>query len=287
LSTKNNNVVRHNWATIGTPGTFRQIDKHSLVCDESYQRTWTESKALDIARDWAWWALGAISVAQRADGKYYVFDGQHRVLAAKKREDVGLLPCLVFEMDSVQLEALAFLRSNSARKPVNAVQKFKALTVTEDAAALLIKSLADSAGRVVSSGSGPTTVACVSSMRWMIGTDEAALVRIWPVVAEVCKGAALHHRLLEAMFFIERRMPNGSSLSDKVWRQRLLQIGADELCQSIYKSTVYNEKGSVKIYADGVLKAINKGRRNLLELSAVVGADEGGKRAHRGEGSVR
>lgn len=77
-----------------------QIEKELLLLDERYQRTQSAVKVAVMASKWSWQACGCILVAHRkvpSAVKFYVFDGGHRVAAAKKLAEITTLPCLVFE----------------------------------------------------------------------------------------------------------------------------------------------------------------------------------------------
>src|SRR5689334_6103185 len=75
------------------PGEFAMIDKTKLNVDLSYQRKTTKSRVDKIREEWSWIAFGAVSVALRGDGEWFVMDGQHRVLAAMMRDDIKEVPC--------------------------------------------------------------------------------------------------------------------------------------------------------------------------------------------------
>ena len=77
-------IERYDWKLLDQPGELRMLNKKVLRVDEQYQREATEPKVKEIARAWSWLACGALLVAER-DGVYFVFDGQHRALAALRR----------------------------------------------------------------------------------------------------------------------------------------------------------------------------------------------------------
>ena len=101
-------VERYNWKMQDSPGALRMVKKGDLQVDHTYQRNANEMKLIAIAKDWSWIACGAIVVADR-EGVLFVVDGQHRVLAARKRSDIAELPCLVFKTHEAKQEAKGFL----------------------------------------------------------------------------------------------------------------------------------------------------------------------------------
>ena len=97
-------IDRYKWTVKDETGEIRQLNKSVLKVDHEYQRNASERKVLALANSWSWVACGAIVVGQR-DSTYWVIDGQHRVLAARRRADIEMLPCLIFQSDGVASEA--------------------------------------------------------------------------------------------------------------------------------------------------------------------------------------
>lgn len=120
-------VEHYDWAKPGDSGRQMRIKLDALNIDSSYQRDEvSDVNTLAIARDFKWSAFGTIVVFERANGAYYVVDGQQRTLAAKRRGDIDSVPCIVFHSDGKEMEARAFLALNTRRKNVPAVAKFMA-----------------------------------------------------------------------------------------------------------------------------------------------------------------
>jgi len=72
-------VDRYGWTIKDQPGFMKEINKSLLNVDMQYQRHANKSKVLTISSEWSWIACGVVVVAFR-DGKYWVMDGQHRVI---------------------------------------------------------------------------------------------------------------------------------------------------------------------------------------------------------------
>ena len=105
-------------ANDGEPGELLYLNKNILEIDHSYQRNAKNARVLKLARRWNWLSCGVLTVAKRS-GRYYVVDGQHRLMAALKRADIDQLPCLVFESSEMREEAVAFRDANKERRPIN------------------------------------------------------------------------------------------------------------------------------------------------------------------------
>lgn len=259
-------VERYNWKLQDKPGVQRMVKKGDLHVDHTYQRNANETKLMAIARDWSWIACGSIVVADR-EGVLFVVDGQHRVLAARKRGDITDLPCLVFKTHEARQEAKGFLAAQTLRKPITSVEKFRALVTIEDPAALVVQDLLASAGKTPGEGVSTGTVKCVGILVSLARDDATALRKIWPLIVAVSEGQQIHQRVVEGLAYISKRMPDGTSLMDKEWQKRVLKVGGVGLLTAAAKAAAYYARGGPKVWATGMIEAINKGHRNLLELA--------------------
>lgn len=265
---------RYNWTTIDKPGEFAMIEKHSLKVDQSYQRKHSDTKINKMASEWSWVACGAISIALRHDGEWYVMDGQHRVLAALKRDDIIKLPCMVFDVEELADEARGFLATNINRKAMTMVDRFKAMLMTEDHYARVVNELVISTGRHVGLGGTPNAFSAVQITLQCAREDEAALRRIWPMIAELCTDKRVIQHLIAGMWYLERHMRPGESLSSTRWRNRIIQVGYEAVLASIDQSAAFYGGGKgLKNCALGIVQAINKGLRNTLVHT--IRTDEG------------
>ena len=260
-------VERYDWKIKDEMPEFSWIDKTDLQIDETYQRNAVQSKVVRMAAKWSWKACSSLHVALRDDASWWVFDGQYRLLAARHRSDISHLPCLVFGVASKVEEAQGFLDVNTNRKPVEMVAKFRALVMAEDALALKAAALIHESGRQVSLHAGGRTITCVSALMRCIQYDEASMRRIWPLTLELCSGRSVHQRLLQALHHVEWRAKQ--SLTDQPWRGALIKIGYDGLLSGINKANAFYTVGGPKVWASGIIELVNRGRRNLLELSGT------------------
>ena len=259
-------IDRYSWKVSDSPGVLMEIGKGQLFVDETYQRTdKSEPKIKAIASNWSWVACGTISVADRT-GTFYVIDGQHRVLAARRRADIEQLPCIVFETTSAVVEAKGFLQSNTQRKPITGVDRFRALVVTNDPSALLVKRLCDQVGREVKTSPTPNAVRCVTVMLRQASSDPTTLERLWPILHALMEGRSMSERLVDALCYIEPRMPDGESLLDRKWRERLMRVGANAMLEGSSKAAAFYARGGSKVWATGVVQALNFNHRIRLKL---------------------
>ena len=137
-------------APLGSPPTLEWRAVGELQIDPSYQRAIdtgpSQSLIRKIAMYWDWGLCQPLAVSRRPDGALTIVDGQHRASAAKLRGDIPHLPCVITAYSSAGDEAAAFVALNQMRRPLSALDLFKAAVAAEDTEALLILDCLTSAG---------------------------------------------------------------------------------------------------------------------------------------------
>lgn len=142
----------------GTEPEVEWLPCEALSVDHDYQRMIEGRKSqrliADIAENWDWQLCGPLIVSRRgsdgvADIGYFIIDGQHRHAAAELRADVPKLPCIVYDFDSIEYEALCFVKINSARQPISKIDQFHARIAAKEELAIKIKKAVTDAGLVV------------------------------------------------------------------------------------------------------------------------------------------
>lgn len=262
-------IKRYGWTILDRPGVLMEIDKNELHVDASYQRdvSGKDAKVVAIAAAWSWIACGAIIVAMR-NNKAHVIDGQHRVLAAMKRSDIASLPCIVFETENSAQEAQGFLQANTFRKAMKASDQFRAMVVAGHPVAIKVAELVESGGRIISSrGESGKHLTCISAMMRCAEADWNTLERIYPVIDELCVDRPVTHKIVAALFYIERYEVRRKSLTEKRWKDRLKKVGADALETGARKVAGYLGMSGEKVWARGMIDVLNRGLRDdFLEI---------------------
>ena len=249
------------------PGVLMQIDKRKLHIDSQYQRRLNERLVARILANWSWVSCGTLSVSQRpGSDMYFLMDGQHRWSAAMNLPRVHALPCLKFELDTVRDEAIGFLATNTERRLPTLRDQFKALLVAGDEAAQMLHDLADEYSRTISAPSSGTTISCVSDCMRLLREGQTTFKFVFPVAAEVARGRPMTGRLLRGLHYLEGHMPRRESLTDEYWRKRLVKIGYDQIHAGIQQSCVYENNGNNRACATGILRVLNKGLRQPIEM---------------------
>lgn len=133
---------------LGSPPTLEWRPLGELLIDPVYQRSVdngpSQSLIRKIAMFWDWGLCQPLTVSRRPDGVLTIVDGQHRASAAKLRGDIPHLPCVITSYANTGDEAAAFVALNQMRRPLSALDLFKAAVAAEDAEALaVVKALTD------------------------------------------------------------------------------------------------------------------------------------------------
>jgi len=250
-------IKRYDWILRDSPGEFMQIDKNELGVDHDYQRDKViVAKVREIQSNWSWAGCGCILVAMRKDGTFWVFDGQHRVLAARNRSDITTLPCLVFEVDSKTQEAAGFLVSNTQRKAVTAIAKFKALVMTGDSAALAVNRICDEIGIEVSEhAQGSRQIKCVSNCLKHASASPEVLAAALKAAVILEGDVPVHRDILDGLVWIHRKW---GLLSDQRFLRRLSSISRDNIVATIGRFAAAEGRRGDRVSGMGIMQCVNK-----------------------------
>ena len=254
-------IERYGWSVKDEPGVFMEIDKRMLNIDHEYQRSKiSKDKIHQLSSQWSWCGCGCILVAERQDGSFWVFDGQHRVLAAKKRSDITNLPCLVFESYGKTQEAKGFLDANAERKAVSALDKFKAQVMTGDPVAVTVSSVFERLN--VSVENNPTSarqLKCVALCLKLCARNESSFEWALKSAIELCGQSPVCNDILLGLYWIE----NKHSLSkNRRFIDALQKSDKDTVRSSIAKFAAAEGKRGDAVCGNAILNILNRGRRN-------------------------
>lgn len=135
---------------VGTMPVLQYCAPDQLQIDADYQRSLetgpSQTLIRRIAMFWDWGLCQPLIVARRADGGLYVVDGQHRLAAAKLRKDIWQLPCVVASFRNAADEAASFVALNQSRRPLGALDIFRASVLAGDETAVAVVDALAAAG---------------------------------------------------------------------------------------------------------------------------------------------
>jgi hypothetical protein len=135
---------------LGSLPVLQYCRPDDLSIDATYQRSLQNGSSQTLIRKiamfWNWDLCQPLVIARRDDGGLYVVDGQHRLEAAKLRRDIAQLPCVVSTYASAADEAASFVALNQQRRPLIALDLFRAALASEDEEATAILREIEGAG---------------------------------------------------------------------------------------------------------------------------------------------
>jgi hypothetical protein len=260
---------RYKWVTNDQPGELLWLHKDALKINPDYQRDVITDKVKQLTADWSWLSCGALIVGQR-EGVFWVIDGQHRALAAKRRSDIESLPCLVFQTRDLKTEAIGFLDANTGRKPVTAIAKQKALVAAGDEVAAYVQQQVALLGlEIKSTANVGGQIKCIAWCTRRAADDRDAFRLVLTIGAELSiqDNMAVPERLLESLWLLHFKC--GEGLADKRLTKRLREKGARVLLDAANRAAAYYANGGGKIWAEGVLQELNKGLHRKFVMNSA------------------
>ena len=262
-------TARYGWVTKDEPGEFAMLHKDLLQIHQAYQRDVVQEKVKTFTATWSWIALAAIVVGKR-NGNYWVIDGQHRALAAKRRSDITHLPCMVFETTDIKEEAIAFLNLNTGRKPVTAVSKQKAMVAAGDEIAAFVQQQCDALNlQITQHASTAGQLKCIAWCLRRAAEDKEAFRIVLSKGAELARqdNMQVAERLLEGLWMLHAKC--GAGLADERLVKKLHEKGGRTLLNAANRAAAYYVSGGGKIWAQGMLAELNKGLRNKFSMDGA------------------
>lgn len=256
-------IEMYGWEMVDRPGRFAWIGKGELNVDHDYQRDNVKHHRVNrIAARWSWVRLGSLLVAERPDGSFWVFDGQHRKLAADKRSDITRLPCMVYRSTGPADESKLFVDVNQDRGPVQMIDRFKALLAQNDPTALKVEKLVGETGYRVARGTADRTVCCVGAIYAAVAQDADAAGVAWRVACEIHDGKQVVDRVFRGLYAAERHVRKSElgSLVDPRFASAVARLTPAAIYRSVVQTAEYWNKSGPKIEGEAVVRLLNKGR---------------------------
>lgn len=121
------------------------IPASKIGVDYTYQRPIIREHVNDIARTFDPDKVGAIVVSGRADGSYWVLDGQHRIAAMRLIGYDDPVQCVVYSGLSIKREATMFAAQADARR-VPPIYLYQAKVASGDARYMAVDAIVRAVG---------------------------------------------------------------------------------------------------------------------------------------------
>ena len=209
------------------------------------------------------------------NGRNYVIDGGHRVLASRHRADIEKLPCLVFDTSDVVEEGARFFECEHP-EAANVVrgQSSQAMEVVGDPTAVKIHELLVAEGYEAMSHSGLGSmgkVKCIKTLMDCYASNPEAFLSVWPLILEILKANRSMRGWLDLFLCGDGCVTSRHQLDPRrrggqvdyshgiAWNPRGNQPGSGS----------YYARGGYKVWAKGLVDALNHGVRNRLEIIDV------------------
>lgn len=143
---------------------FMELDVNDINIDPAYQREVNQYNVRKIASNFNPCMMRPISVNIR-DGKFFCWDGQHRLLAYK-RMGLKTIPAMVINELDEQSEAFYFAHQDDNCRILTGVQKWRASTVAGEETVVEINTICHRHGYTVARKVvDDSTFSCVSTLR--------------------------------------------------------------------------------------------------------------------------
>lgn len=145
---------------VGSLPSIEWIHLNRLSVDSAYQRS-TDNEAsrrliASITAKFDWRLCAPLVVSRRSEDTLTIIDGQHRWMAASRRDDIPHLPCCIFRYENRQEEARMFILANRARKPINRLDDYYAALAAADEDALEMQQIVTDAGLSIARNTSST-----------------------------------------------------------------------------------------------------------------------------------
>lgn len=257
---------------IGPTPRLDWVDVAAIRVDENYQRKLKQARVKQILRDFNWAHFQPVMLAEHGDGTFTVYDGQHRVAAARKHPDVEAVPAMIVELVQDFEEAQAFLGVNVNRTAITTVEKYWAGIEAGDPDMMAVCAVLEEAGCDVvppaTKSAAPGLTSSVSAVDRAIKrygdqavTDACQTLReAWPKDAHALNGALI--QALARLYRNNRQMMDRNRMVQKLIAKdrKILTADAEAMRKISGGDAVASlSKTLVEIYNRGI-------STNLIEL---------------------
>lgn len=245
---------------------FKKMPVADLVIDEAYQRPLDEARVKRMAKNFRPAMVGTLEVS-RHNGKCAVFDGQHR-LAAARLAGLDALPCMVHENLSQGEEAELFWHLQRDRKPIQATQAFRARLVAGDPIAAEIAEITATHGLTIGrvKGDASRQIQAVTTLERIHRrgnlSETLDLLDLWE--GDEGRGEA---SFMDGVSLLEQRYGHRLGAPE---RKRLAAVSAVVLVRNAL---------SRQVKSRGWANARNRGEEVFIELRKIAGLRGGPRKA--------
>lgn len=247
------------------------IPKELLRIDETYQREQVSStKVIRIAREWDWRLYGALSVIQRPDLTYWVYDGGHRLRAAFHRDDITTLPCLVFKVEDKSQEAKAFVGANTIKSNVSSFHVYRGSLVAGEPVAVAVHELLSTYGfTAVQFGRGVFDFRSAGTLSALVKKNAALAEDAFKLAADIANGEEhVSSVVLTAVYYLGEHAEGNIFI--RPWRAKIISLSIAGIEAAARREAHIMGSGGKAVAAKAMLDLINKGKRKRLRFKSTA-----------------
>lgn len=246
---------------VGVKGRKQNILKKDLFVDHSYQRDRSLTTELrSYAQNFSWSKFGEIVVADYGKDnpkeRYAIVDGQGRWMISLLRQEIGYIPCLIYDL-TPESAAELYYYLNTARKTPTSVEKYKAALVFRDPTAIEINRILLIYGITVDRSDIPKTLDSISTCTRYVKISKESFEATINILSEVCQNHRITQYLLKGTFYFIRNIDGieNPEVVDKL-KNRMCRVGAEKLNVATFQASTRLLKGD-KAIAECMLDVIN------------------------------
>lgn len=256
---------------------FEQIPIKNLVSNQEYQRNLSVSHVRRTVENFDLYQINPVKVSRR-DGVNYVFNGQHtiEIIATVSGSRETPVWCMIYDDLEYTQEADIFANQLKFVKPLLPYEIFMANVEAGNDEQLIIKSLVESYGLVVTSNKVPGGICAVSCLEFI---HQKYGFHVLDRVLRLCVGTwegdynSLSANMLKGI--AQLIVAFGDVLKDDVFKEKVGKFSSREIGR-----TAKERKAGSLGYAEAMLIAYNKKMKSPLRWSKLYA----GKKAALGDG---
>lgn len=265
-------------------GEYMFLKVSDIMIDPIYQREIRKSRIKNISNHFNWAVFDPIRINMREDGKFYCYDGQHRLNAAILA-GMTEIPCVVRMGMSLLEESRAYIASNvNASKSATAHQRWKAGLLDPTTIFYKADRICKRVGVKVTETGGPRHATCAIRLYELYRDDPRAFEVAMTVAAEVCTNHTITEQIICGLWNIQHsKLYDMSGLDPKgtELKAAFIKVGGARLHEGAKNFTLAKlgarGRGGRFTWMEGLMTEVNKHfnrRKGDVRFPFTIGTKE-------------
>ena len=258
-------VASGSWTqVVGEPPLMQWIHKDKLRIEDYQRKTINQKVVSAISACFNWRLFGVLLVEERPDGTPFVYEGQHRLLGARRRQDIELLPCSVVKVVNKQEAAKAFEGVNTFRTPLLVRDRYNTQLKYEDEVALAVDRLVRMHGYTCAGqpGANGRGIRFISELMNQYRRDANVCFDMFSLCARMYEGKEIANDIFSGLCHLElaMRKKGWGSLLDRHNEKTLLGRRPDEIVKEIRRVKSLSDTQGYRARVQGIRNILNHRR---------------------------